>query len=241
MHEPEEVRDMNDLRVGLLRRHHKRLYDPIDLEPPSVKKVCLERGGEDAALEVPLSTATRPDEAGPSVAVAAQSEAAGSGAAATVQATAQSDTTVASDAPTAVETRGSEGVPDASIDEETPDEKSSPAAAVPPSWEELMEMLKGVPCLTDAEAPSKRMSDFFPLTKRVSVNMGGDPPAFVKAWLPFGTPEFVVSCIQHLQEWTIPETVEVVITSLLFFSFSLAVATSSHNIIFCFVVALPRL
>ncbi|RVW59434.1 hypothetical protein CK203_110186 [Vitis vinifera] len=48
-------------------------------------------------------------------------------------------------------------------------------------------MLKGVLCFTDAEAPSMRMFDFFPFTKRVFVNMGGDPPTFVKARLPFGT------------------------------------------------------
>ena len=94
-----------------------------------------------------------------------------------------------------METHGSEGIPDESNDEEAPDKKSSPTAAVPRSWEELMEMLKGVSCFTDAEAPSTRMSDFFPLTKRVSVNMDGDPPAFVKARLPFGTPESAVSCI----------------------------------------------
>ncbi|RVW19489.1 hypothetical protein CK203_116505 [Vitis vinifera] len=44
---------------------------------------------------------------------------------------------------------------------------------VPPSWEEMMEMLKGVSCFTDAEAPSTKMSDFFLLTKWVFVNMGG--------------------------------------------------------------------
>ena len=81
MHEPEEVRDMNDLRVGLLRRHRKRLYDPIDLELPSAKKVCPDRGGEDEALEVPLLGSTRPDETGLSAAAAAQLEAAVSGAA----------------------------------------------------------------------------------------------------------------------------------------------------------------
>lgn len=157
-------------------------------------------------------------------------------------ATAQSDVTTFGDAPTAVETHGLEGIPDASNDEEAPDEKSSPTATVPPSWEELMEMLKGVSCFTDAKAPSTRMSDFFLLTTRVSVNMGGDTPAFVKERLPFGTPESAVSCIQHLQEWMIPEAAEVVVTLLLFFfSFSFVVATSSHNIIFCFVVALPRL
>ena len=250
MHEPEEVRDMNDLRAGILRRHRKPLYDPIDLELPSAKKVCPERGGEDEALEVPLFGSTCPDETGLSAAAAAQLEAEVSGTAAKVlanalgpssMAAAQSDTTAFGDALAAMETRGSERVSDVSIDEEASDEKSSPAAAVPPSWDELMEMLKGVPWFMDAETPFTRMSDFFPLTKRVSVNMDGDPPTFIKARLPFGTPESVVSCIQHLQEWTIPKTAEVVVTPLLFFSSSLVVATSSHNIIFCFVVALPRL
>ena len=58
-----------------------------------------------------------------------------------------------------------------------------------------MEMLKGVSCFTEAETPSMKISIFFSLNKRVSVNMGGDPPIFVKARLPFGTPESVVSCI----------------------------------------------
>ena len=65
----------------------------------------------------------------------------------------------------------SEGVLDALNGEEAPDEKGSHAAVVPPSWDDLMEMLKGVPCFTDAEAR-----------------------------LPFGTPESAVSCTQHLQE-----------------------------------------
>ena len=62
VHKPEEMRDTSDLRAGLLRRHRKRLYDPIDLGPPSTKKVCSERGGEDPAPEVPASGATHPDE-----------------------------------------------------------------------------------------------------------------------------------------------------------------------------------
>lgn len=78
-----------------------------------------------------------------------------------------------------------------------------------------MEMLKGESCFMDAETPSTKMSEFFSLTKRVSANMGGDPPIFVKARLPFGTPESSVSCIQHLHEWTIPETAEVVISFML--------------------------
>lgn len=122
---------MNNLKVGLLRRHRKWLYDPIDLMPPSAKKAYPDRGGEDVASEVPLSSSTRPDETSPSVVAATQPKAAASGATATVQAAAQLDTTAASDAPAVVETRGSKGVPDASIDEKAPDEKSSPAAVVP--------------------------------------------------------------------------------------------------------------
>ena len=58
-----------------------------------------------------------------------------------------------------------------------------------------MEMLKGVSCFTDVEAPSTKMSDFFLLTKWVFVNMGGNPSTFVKARLHFSTLESTVSCI----------------------------------------------
>ena len=197
-----------------------------------------------------MPTTAHPNEAGSSATAMVQLDVVGSGATAAVQADApgpssatiaQPGITAHSDAPATVETRGLEGVPEAMIDEEALDEKSSPAAAVPPSWEEMMEMLKGVPCFMDAEVTSTRMSNFFPLTKRVSMNMGGDPPSFVKVRLPFGTPESAVSCIQHLQEWTIPETAEVVITSLLFFPFSLTIVTSLHVVRFCFIIALSRL
>ena len=76
-----------------------------------------------------------------------------------------------------------------------------------------MEMLMRVPCFTDAEPPSTKMSDFFSLTKWISVNLGGEPPIFVSARLPFGTPESAVSHIQQLQDCTVQETVEVVISS----------------------------
>ena len=71
--------------------------------------------------------------------------------------------------PTMVRTPMPEGVPEAPNSEEAPVERSSYTAAVPPSWEELMDMLKGVPCFTDAEAR-----------------------------LPFGTSKSAVSCIQPL-------------------------------------------
>lgn len=41
--------------------------------------------------------------------------------------------------------------------------------------------------------------------------MGGDFPSFVSARLPFSIPESAVFYIQHLQEWTVPETAKVVI------------------------------
>lgn len=59
-----------------------------------------------------------------------------------------------------------------------------------------MTMLKRMSCFTDAEPPSTKMSHFFPLTKRISVNLGGDPSTFVSAQLPFGAPESAVSRIQ---------------------------------------------
>ncbi|RVW51927.1 hypothetical protein CK203_067948 [Vitis vinifera] len=48
--------------------------------------------------------------------------------------------------------------------EEVLDQKDTPASALPPSWDEMMDMLKRVSCFTDAEPPSTKMSDFFPLT-----------------------------------------------------------------------------
>ena len=63
-----------------------------------------------------------------------------------------------------------------------------------------MGMLRQVPCFTDVEPPSTKMSDFFSLAKLILVNMGGDPPVFVSARLPFGTLESVVSRIQQLQD-----------------------------------------
>lgn len=79
--------------------------------------------------------------------------------------------------------------------DEVPDQKDTSAPAFPSSRDEMVEMLKHVPCFTDAEPPSTKMSDFFPLTKRISVKLGGDLPSFVSARLPFGTPESTVACI----------------------------------------------
>lgn len=79
--------------------------------------------------------------------------------------------------------------------DEVPDQKDTSTPAFPSSWDEMVEMLKHIPCFTDAEPPSTKMSDFFPPTKRISVNLGGDLPSFVSARLPFGTPESTAACI----------------------------------------------
>ena len=104
------------------------------------------------ATEVPLSATTHPNKVGSSTAATVQPDVIGSDVVATIQpdvprpsaaAVAQPRATAHGNVPTVVETRGIEGASKTAIDEETPNEKSSPAAAVPPSWEEMMEILKG--------------------------------------------------------------------------------------------------
>ena len=129
VHEPEEERDMNDLRIRFLERHCKQLYDPIDIVLLPAKRVCLERVEEDPAVEVPQSIMFHPDEAGPNAAIATQLDVAGPSAAAMVQ----PDVAAPSNVPSAKEARGMEGGLDAAVSEEAQDEKSSPAAAVPSS------------------------------------------------------------------------------------------------------------
>lgn len=76
--------------------------------------------------------------------------------------------------------------------------RKTPIPAFPPSCDEMMEMLKHVPCFIDDERPSSKMPDFFPLTKQISMNLGGDPPYFFSARLPFVMPKSAVACIQQL-------------------------------------------
>ena len=72
------------------------------------------------------------------------------------------------------------------------DQKDASASVPPPNWEEMMEMLRRVPCFTDVKPPLTKMLDFFSLTKRISMNMGGDPPVFVTAQFPFNKLESAV-------------------------------------------------
>ena len=91
-----------------------------------------------------------------------------------------------------------EALSNAAPAEGVPDEKDSPAPVTLPSLDEMMEMLNHVLCFTNSETPSTKMSYFFPFTKRISVNMGGDPLSFVSARLLFGTPKSAVFRIQQL-------------------------------------------
>ena len=56
------------------------------------------------------------------------------------------------------------------------DEKDAAVSPRAPSWEKMVELLKRVPCYTEVEPPSTKMSDFFPLTKWVHVEIDDNPP-----------------------------------------------------------------
>ncbi|KAJ9685495.1 hypothetical protein PVL29_017512 [Vitis rotundifolia] len=56
-------------------------------------------------------------------------------------------------------------------------------------------MFERTPCFMDPEPPPAKLADFFPPTVHISENIGGDPPEFLKARLPFGTPESAIACV----------------------------------------------
>ena len=167
-----------------MQRHGKRLHAPINLGPPQAKKVRLDRGKEDPTPKVPASSTTCPDGDGESASALAPLDAAGPRTAVMVQ-----DDGPGRSSPAMVGTPMPKEVAEVPTGEKAPVERNSYTAAAPPSWEELMVMLKGVPCFIDAEARH-------PLSIFESVA----PPA------------------RHLQEWTMPEAAKMVNTSLLFFS-----------------------
>ena len=78
------------------------------------------------------------------------------------------------------------------------DRKDASVPSRVPSWEEMAELLKQVPCFTEAEPLSTNMADFFLLTKRVSVDLDDNPSVNVATRLPYGTQEFIVSHIQSM-------------------------------------------
>ena len=59
-------------------------------------------------------------------------------------------------------------------------------------------LLKQVSCFIEVEPLFIDMVNFFPLTKRVSADLGGNPLVNVAARLSYGTLESIVSRIQPM-------------------------------------------
>lgn len=177
-----------NLRVDFKERHHKRLHEAIEVDASPAKRTCLE--GEPMKDAFPMLVPL-PNAAGSSNVLVAGKE-------------------------TCSTQDGALGGP-APVKEDL-DQKDAFASVSHLSWEEMMGMLRRVPCFTNVEPPLTKMLDFFSLTKRILVNMGGDPPVFVSARLPFGTLESTISPIQQLQDYTVQETTKVVIFSVFLLS-----------------------
>lgn len=71
-----------------------------------------------------------------------------------------------------------------------------------PIWEEINALLRKVPCFSTPEPPALAIDAFFPLTCHHFVNLSGDPPITVVPRLPHDTPEFVLQCINMMQQYT---------------------------------------
>ncbi|RVW53136.1 hypothetical protein CK203_080644 [Vitis vinifera] len=112
--------------------------------PPPIKKACSERAQEEPAREVPPIAVPPSDVAGPSNTPTAKKEAG-------------RKKVGGKEAGPATRKASSDVVP---IDEVL-DKKNTSTLASPPSWDEMMEMLKHVPCFTDSESPStKNLKDW---------------------------------------------------------------------------------
>lgn len=120
----------HDLRVDFGKRHHKRLYEAIELASSSAKGAHPEKVQEEPGREIPSVSVPSPDIAGSNSALAAEGEtgltlggASGSGASV-------------------------EGV---FVSRDT----HAPASL--PSCDEMMEKLKRIPCFIDTDLPSSKM------------------------------------------------------------------------------------
>lgn len=179
----EEEEDMsNNLRAAFKERHRKRLHEAIGMVPPPTKKAYPEGVREEPEMEVSPMPLLLPNVMGHSSVPAAEKE--GSSALGGVFSGA---------APV----------------EEVLDQKDTLIPASPPSWDEMIEILKCLPCFTNVESPSTKMSNFFPLTKWISMNLGCDPPhlfqqGFLLVCLSSQSPAFsnykIARC-RRLQKW----------------------------------------
>lgn len=163
-----------DLRADFKDRQRKWLFKPIEVVAPPAKRSCLEEVHEDPVMDPP------PTPVPPFYAIGSSS----------VPATASSFRTETCSA--------QDGAPDCpSPTENDIDQKDALSSISSPNWEEMMEILRRMPCFTDAESPSTKLLDFFPFTKQVLVSLGGDPPISVTTWLPLGTIESTVSLFNY--------------------------------------------
>lgn len=141
INELKEEEDMsNNLRVGFKERHRKCLHEAINMAPSPVKKTCPKRVQEEPAREVPPMVVPLSDVARSSSAPVVEKDTGGKEV-----------------GPATRETSG--GVAPV---EEASDKKDTPILASPPSCDEMMEMLKCVPCFTDAKTPSTKNVKFHP-------------------------------------------------------------------------------
>lgn len=120
----------HDLRVGFGERHHKRLYEAIELGSSSVKGAHPERVQEEPEREIPSLPVPSPDVAGSNNALIAEGK-----------------TSLALEGASDSATPA-EGV---FVIRDTPDPAS------PPSCDEMREMLKRISRSIDANMPSSRM------------------------------------------------------------------------------------
>lgn len=188
IHEPKGEKGITtNLRVDFKERQCKRLFESIIVVLPPDKRSCTEEPHE--ALVPDTSSMPMPpiDAAGPSNVPVAKSP----------------------NRKYVCPTQDEVSTGPAPVGDDL-DRKYAPAPPRAPNWEEMMELLKRVPCFTKVEPPSIKMLEFFSLTKRISMNIDGNPPISIAARLPFGTPKFVVSRIQPMQDYIAQETTEVV-------------------------------
>lgn len=55
-----------NLRAGFKERHHKHLYEAIDMVPPPTKKACPKKAREETEREAPTTPVPQLDVMGPS-------------------------------------------------------------------------------------------------------------------------------------------------------------------------------
>lgn len=168
----EAEEDMSaDLMADFKKMHRKRLHEAIDMVPSPAKRPCPKEAQEEPGRKVLPMPVPPSNTMGPSSTPVTEKEV----------------------GPTPGGASGG-----AALVDEVLDQKDTLTSTLPPSWDEMMETLKHVSCFIDAELPSTKMLDFFPLTKQISVNLVGDPSIFISTRLPFGTLESTISRIQQL-------------------------------------------